>query len=61
MYVSTSQQFLRQHREDVMHAVTAARLPWTPRTNSKIGSGAVWNLRWELSRYVELIAKRLRK
>jgi hypothetical protein len=30
MYVSTSQQFLRQHREEVMHAVAAARLPWTP-------------------------------
>jgi hypothetical protein len=61
MYVSTSQQVLRQHREEIMHAVAAARLPWSPRTNSMKASYPVWNLRWELSRYVGLMAKRLRK
>ena len=61
MYVSTSQQILQQHREEVMHAVAAARLPWKPHTTSGKVSPLVRNSRWELSRYVGLIAKRLRK
>jgi hypothetical protein len=61
MYVSTSQQVLRQHREEVMHAVAAARLPWTLHATSGTRSRLVRNSRWELSRYVGLIAKRLRK
>jgi hypothetical protein len=61
MYVSTSQQILRQQREDIMHAVAAARLPWTPRTTGGTASRLVRIARWELSRYVGLIAKRLQK
>lgn len=61
MYVSTSYQVLRQHREEVMHAVAAARLPWTPHTTSGTTLRLVGNSRWELSRYAGLIAKRLRK
>jgi hypothetical protein len=61
MYVSTNHQILRQHREEVMHAVAAARQPWTPHTTSRTASRLVRNSRWELSRYVGLIAKRLRK
>jgi hypothetical protein len=61
MYFSTNQQLLRQHREDVMHAVAAARRPGTLRTNSRTASRLVRDARWELSRYVGLIAKPLRK
>jgi hypothetical protein len=61
MYVSTSQEILRQQREDVMHAVAVARLPWTPHMISGTASRVLRNSRWELSRYMGLIAKRLRK
>ena len=62
MYVSISQEILRQHREEVMHSVAAARQAGkTPSTYSDVTLRLMRNVRWELSRYAGLFGKRLRK
>ena len=61
MYLSTSQEISRQYREEIMHAVAAARLKKTAGANGEATSRLVRNLRWELSRYTGLFGKRLRK
>jgi len=61
MYASISQEITRQHREDIKHAVAAARQAGTARAKSEPTSRLVRSLRWELSRYAGLVGKRLRK
>lgn len=61
MYLTLSQEVSRLHREEIVHAVTAARLETTARAKSAEMSHPVANLRWELARYAGLICKRLRK
>ena len=61
MYASISQEITRQHREDIKHAVAAARQAGTARAKSETTPRLVRSLRWELSRYAGLVGKRLRK
>ena len=61
MYLSTSQEVSRQHREEIIHAVAMARLGKAARVNSEPTSRLVRNLQWELSRYAGLFGKRLHR
>jgi hypothetical protein len=60
MYISISQEISRQHREEIMNAITSTRLE-TPRGYSDATSRLVRNLRWEFARYAGLIGKRVRQ
>jgi len=59
MYVSISQELMRQHREEILHEVRAAREAGTARSNHKGMSRLVRDLGWELARYAGLLSKRL--
>jgi hypothetical protein len=58
MYVSISQEVSRQHRQEIMHEVRAARRAGTARANGDGESRLVRDLGWELSRYAGLLGKR---
>ncbi len=60
MYVSTSQEVLRQHREEIMHEVSAARQAGTRHVNREGERNALRGLRWELAGYAGLLGKRFR-
>jgi hypothetical protein len=59
MYISISEELARQHREEIMHAVAAARLAKEARAKSDASSRLLRNLRWELARYAGVFGKRL--
>ena len=61
MYASISQGVSRQHREEIMQGVRAARLARTARANHERRSRPLRDLSWEIARYAGLVGKRLRK
>ena len=61
MHISISEELVWQHREELIHEATIARLEREARANGEVSFRLLRNLRWELSRYAGLVAKRLRK
>jgi hypothetical protein len=55
MYVSISQELTRQHREEIMQGVRAAREAVAARSNHKGTSRLVRDLGWEFVRYAGLL------
>ncbi len=58
MYVSISQEVSRQHRQEIMKEVWAARQARTAHANRDRESRLVRDLGWELSRYAGLLGIR---
>lgn len=60
MYALAEYEISRQHREEIRHEVAANRLGRKLRANRKGRSRMVRDLGRDLSRYVGLLARRLR-
>jgi len=61
MYLTISEDFGRQYREELMHEAAMAHLETEARAKSDATFRSLRNLRWELARYAGLISKQLRK